>query len=168
MVTPHSLVSSHLIPSPTLPPLTPSSSLPHSSLPLPHSLIPHSSIPHPSPLTPTHHSPTPHSTPLIPSLTLTNLDRFPSLSHHSLITSPTPLPNTPHPSLPHSLTHPHKLGQVPAWYFHHHIIQTWLKTSCCCLGNRVLEGGKGERESQLGCNIGEGVAGRLGGKGGAS
>ena len=121
------------------------------------------------------YSPTPHSPILTPSLLTPHSPSLtPSLPHPSLL-HPSPLTPHPHPSLthpslhtPHSLTHPHKLGQVPAWYLHHHIIQTRLKASCRCLGNRVLEGGKGERESQLGCNIGKGVAGRLGGKGGAS
>ena len=86
------------------------------------------------------------------------------LSSLSLSLSPSFLPS----SLPPSLHYPHKLGQVPLWYLHNHIVQTWLEASCCCLGNRVLEGGKGEGEGQFVCNIGKGVASHLGGKGGAS
>ena len=129
-----------------------------------YSPTPHSPILTPPPLTPP--SSLPHSSLLTPP---------PSLSHPSLLH---PSPRTPHPSpltpTHHSPTPPHSsltltnFDRVPAWYLHHHIIQTWLKASCCCLGNRVLEGGKGEGESQLGCNVGKGVAGRLGGKGGAS
>ena len=131
----------------------------------PHSLVPSHLIPSPTlpPLTPP--SSLPHSSLLTPPPSLPH----PSLLHPSPLT-PHPHPSLTHPSLhtPHSLTHPHKLGQVPARYLHNHIIQTWLKASGRCLGNRVLEGGEGEGESQLGCNVGKGVAGRLGGKGGAS
>ena len=49
-------------------------------------------------------------------------------------------------------------------YLHNYIVEARFKAGSGCLGDRVLEGGKGNPQGQFGSDISQRVTGCLGGK----